>query len=153
MEVVNFFLMVDKDVSRSVNISLYESQINKVEQFLNHNKKFKSVSAFFQELIDDFFRTDNRSIFKDFMIYLGYPVVLMSLMLYVAAATDSVNKILINKGFFYSDLTNLSNMFYIIGFLFLGITIASVYFLWSKVQSEYKVKQTRKIKRARRNRK
>lgn len=144
--------MVEEDRTTNVSISLYKSQIHKVEQFLRHTKKYKSLASFFQFLVDDYFKTSNKGLLKDFMIYLGYPIILMTLMLYVAKSTDDVNQLLINKGFFYSDLTYLSNMFFIIGFLFLGITMTCAYFWYSKYQSDYRSKKTRKVSRARRNR-
>jgi hypothetical protein len=125
---------MEENRAYGVTISLYNNQINQIRHHVKHSKKFKTEAAFFQSMVDEYFKKDKKKVIGTFLMYLGYPMVIMSLMLYVATSTDTINIKLMEKGFFFSDLTYLANTFFLIGFAFIGITLASFYVLWSKIR-------------------
>lgn len=121
--------MADKTVG--ISISLYKNQVSRVEKFLNQSKKFKSVASFFQYLVDDFF--NKKTGVKDFMLYLGYPMIFAGIMLYVAITTQNVNETLLRHNII-SDLFIYNQIYFVIGFAFIGIIIAGFALIWSKIK-------------------
>jgi len=123
--------MTDKTVG--VSITLYKSQIDKVEKYLSDTKKFKSVASFFQYLVDNFF--NKKTGMKDFAIFIGYPLIFTIVMLYVAVTTQSVNLLLLDANII-SDLLIYTQIYYLIGFVFLGLLFAGFIFIWHKARTK-----------------
>lgn len=121
--------MIDKVVG--TNIGLRQSQIKQIEEYLNNTKKYKSVASFFQHLVDNFFKQDKKTMAKDFMLYLGYPMIFTAVMLYVAATAQKVNETLL-KNMILSDMIIYGQVYFVIGFAWLGILIAGFVFLMYK---------------------
>lgn len=129
--------MADKkevDKTSSCNFSLYNSQIKQIEEYLNRTKKFRTVSSFFQHLVDNFFNKSKGSLIKNFMLYTGYPLVIVVIMLYVARSTQNIESALLTEGYFLSVLHDQSMIFLVIGFLWLGITAATTYAFMLKIR-------------------
>lgn len=116
------------DKTTGVSITLYKSQVEQVEKFLNNSKKYKSVASFFQHLVDNFFEKDKKARVKDFMLYMGYPMIFSAVMLYIAITSQKVNETLL-KNLIISDLILYSQIYLVIGFAWLGILIAGFVFL------------------------
>lgn len=129
--------MADKkevDKTSSCNFSLYNSQIKQIEKYLNRTKKFRTVSSFFQHLVDNFFNKSKGSLVKNFMLYTGYPLIIVVIMLYVARSTQNIESALLIEGYFLSILHDQSMIFLVIGFLWLGITAATTYAFMLKLR-------------------
>jgi len=129
--------MADKkevDKTSSCNFSLYNSQIKQIEEYLNRTKKFRSVSSFFQHLVNNFFNKNKGSLVKNFMFYTGYPLIIVVIMLYVARSTQNIESALLVEGYFLSILHDQSMIFLVIGFLWLGITAATTYAFMLKLR-------------------
>jgi len=131
--------MADKDRVVQVSIGLFKSQINKVETFLNKNKKYSSVSNFYQTLTDNFFNGEDnwKTKVKNFMAFIGWPLLLCTIMFIVARSTDNVSQELIRKEqLLIIELAELGNLFYLIGFACIGLMIFSVGILYIKMLKE-----------------
>lgn len=121
-----------EDRAIGVNISLLEKgHIRRVEKYLKQSKKFRSVSAFYQYLTDDFFKRKTGA--KDFMLFMGYPMIFAGIMLYVAITTQNVNEVLLQHNII-SDLFLYNQIYFVIGFAFIGIIVAGFVFIWSKAK-------------------
>lgn len=138
--------MVDRAVG--VNISLYQSQYNKVKKFAK-TKNFRSDAAAFQYILDDFFKKSRKKILKDFMVYAGYPVIFAGLMLYISLSTQKINELLVKNAVLSDVIANMlsdtgilydlmvqNQIFYIIGFAWIGIGIAGFAVFFSKYRSK-----------------
>ena len=121
--------MIDKAVA--LTVSVYQSQVDKVRTFVKHSTKFKTEASFFQYMIDDFF--NKKTGVKDFMLYLGYPMIFAGIMLYVAITTQNVNETLLRHDII-SDLFIYNQIYFVIGFAFIGIIIAGFALIWSKIK-------------------
>ena len=115
-----------------MNISLLKKRhVDRVEKFLKQSKKFRSVSAFYQYLTEEFFNKKTGA--KDFMLFMGYPMIFAGIMLYVAITTQNVNEVLLQHNI-VSDLFLYNQIYFVIGFAFIGIIIAGFVFIWSKAK-------------------
>jgi len=123
--------MVDKALS--VTVSLYKRQIAQIKQFVEKSKRFNTESAFMQMLVDNYF--GKRVTLKDVMLFIGYPLIFVGVMMYVANITDGINRDLLDEGFIVGELVFQNQIFYIIGFMFLGIAIAGGYYYVSKTRN------------------
>ena len=123
--------MVDKALS--VTISLYQSQIKRIKEFVKKSSRFNTESAFMQMLVDNYF--GKRVTMKDVMLFIGYPLIFVGVMMYVANITDNINRQLLDEGFIVGELIFQNQIFYIIGFMFLGIAIAGGYYYVSKTRN------------------
>lgn len=127
---------MNDDRALGVTISLYNSQINKIREHVKNSKKYKTEAAFFQHIVDDYFNREKKNIIKNFILYLIYPIVLSSLMLYVAITTDGINKLLAGQGYFVVELAYVANNFYLIGFGCLSLLFVSMYLLIYKLRGK-----------------
>lgn len=121
----------DKDRARSVTFSLYESQINNLVEYRKKHKRFKYEAALVQHIIDSFFTPNIK---REFLVYVGYPIIITALMLYVAISTQALNDILAKEGYLFNELLVQTNIYYVIGFMWLGILMASVYWFFNKMK-------------------
>jgi len=110
--------------------SLYPSHTEKISSYAKNNN-FRSDSAALQYIIDEFFKQKNK-IMGIFMLYIGYPLIIVSLMLFVYLMTHNVNEILIGKDFYFNELYILDQVFLIMGMGALGITIPLIYIFKKK---------------------
>jgi len=111
--------------SVNVTATLKQSQVDQIVEFQKkHKKRYPSNASAFQHIVDNFFKGGKR---KN-ITFLLYPFIIMILMLYAGISTVNLNSILIEQGLYFNELYIQQQIFYIIGFLFLSITIAS--FLW-----------------------
>lgn len=130
------FSMAERDRAVNVSVSLYLSQIEKIKKHVKHSKRFRREAEFFQFIVNDYFSRDTKKILKDFMAFIGYPIIIMTIMLYVSISTDNINKNLIGRGIYYNDLAMLANGFFIVGFAGLGLCIAGFYWFYTSVKGE-----------------
>jgi hypothetical protein len=125
--------MSPNDRAISVTFSLYENQhINRIKNEVKKNKKFKTEASLIQHMVDSYFNR-NKKILRN---YIFFPVIITGLMLYVALATQNLNNILIGEGYYFNELYIQMNIFYVIGFACLGITIAGFTWVYSKLKGE-----------------
>ena len=122
--------------SYNVSISLYESQINKIKNHVKKSNKFRTEASFFQHIVDEYFKKQQQSGVRTFLSYCGYPIIITAIMLYVAMSTIKLNQILVEQSFYFNDLYIQQNIYFIIGFLWLSITAASMWTYISKKKSE-----------------
>jgi len=73
-----------------LSISVDDTLINRIEYFLSKNKDYDGVSDLVQRLLRSFFETSSKEQFKFFMVYLGYPLIIMTILLKLAAVTHDV---------------------------------------------------------------
>ena len=123
------------DKALSVTLSLYNSQVKKIKKTVKKSNRFNSESALVQYIIDAHF--GKQVTFKDIMAYIGYPLIFVGVMLYVASSTQHINEKLLRAGLL-TDLLFQNQIFYIIGFMFLGITIAGAYLYVAKTRGAIK---------------
>ena len=127
--------MVD-DKTVNVSVSLYNSQVDKIKKYVKHSKRFNSHAALFQHMVNNFFETDKSSILKEFMVYTGYPVIIITIMLYVFITTESINMLLLDHGVYLNELLVQSRIFLVIGFAWIGLACALTYYFFSKHRSQ-----------------
>lgn len=114
-----------EDRAIGVSVSLYQSQINMIRKFTKKSNRFKSEASVIQQAVDDFFNQGKKTLAKNFMLFMGYPLIIMTTMWYVATSTISVNNILMEQGYYLNELFIQSQIFLIIGFAWLGIFTAT----------------------------
>lgn len=120
--------MVDKKVRVTFNI--FESQLNQIRNEVKHNKNHNSEAEAIRHIIHSYFTNRKQQI----MVYFGYPAVVVALMLYVAVTTQNLHTKLLDNGYFFNDLYAQSQIFYIIGFCWIGIAIAGYYWMYMKLK-------------------
>jgi len=74
------------DPAVGLNISIKKSQAEKVNLFLKYHKDL-TVSRFFQMRVDDFFNKDTKEYMRDMFLYLGYPAIIIGLLLVIYMIT------------------------------------------------------------------
>jgi len=123
------------DPAIRVSISIKESKRN---QILSHVKKhnYRSEAALWDEIINYFFNKDKKGVLKNFMVFMGYPLLIVGLMLYVSLTTQNANEILIKQGYYFNELYLANQVFYIIGFAFLGLTMPLTYLFFYKMKKK-----------------
>jgi len=96
------------------SISVSEELGKQLDYFLEKNKKdFSTDSSFFQSLLNEFFNRSNKHYLSKAMLYLGYPFIILTILLKVAIQTK--------------DIT-----YQYISMLILGFLLAGLYLLVSK---------------------
>ena len=111
----------------SVNISLYENQINKMEKLIKKSLRFRTPSALLQHMVDEYFKKVHGSKIRLFLSYCGYPLIIMATLLYIAMSTVRLNTILVRQGVYFEELYVQQQIYYILGFLWLSIFAASIW--------------------------
>jgi len=119
-----------KDRAEDAHLSLYTSDKLYVNELVKA-KRFKNPSDCIQFLIRNFKKNDGKIGLKNFMLFVGYPMIFAVVMLYVAITTQRVNESLL-KHLIISELIIYNQIYFIIGFAFLGIIIAGFVFILSK---------------------
>lgn len=118
--------MVDK-----FSLSIPNEYLNKVKN-LTEEKKFKSTAEGFQYILDTFFNKSKWDTAKTAMLIIGYPAIIMIIMLYIIRNTQDVNTILLENKIL-TDLLLHSQIYSVISFGFMGIMIAGfVFFLYAR---------------------
>jgi hypothetical protein len=117
----------EKGKAYNVSISLYENQINKIKKHVRKSNNFRTEAAFFQYMVDEYFKKVHGSRLRMFLSYAGYPIIITALMLYVAWVTSGLNSILVGKGFYFNELYIQQQIFFIIGFFWLSMSAASIW--------------------------
>lgn len=74
------------DPAVGLNISIRKSQAEKINLYLKHHKNL-TVSRFFQMRTDDFFNKGAKDFTRDFIMYLGYPVIIIFLLIAIYMLT------------------------------------------------------------------
>ena len=96
------------------SISLSDELGNQLDTFLKkHTSEYSTDSAFFQDLIENYLSPGNKHYLSLAMLYLGYPFIILTILLKVAAQTGDVT-------------------YHYISMLILGILLAGLYLLMSK---------------------
>jgi len=121
------------DKAEGSTVSFYQSHINKIDNLIKNSNKFKTRAAFLQFLVDEYF--NKKTGMKDFAIFIGYPLIFTIVMLYVAVTTQSVNLLLLDANII-SDLLIYTQIYYLIGFVFLGLLFAGFIFIWHKARTK-----------------
>ena len=117
-----------KDRAEDAHISLYVIRDKSYINQLIKNKRFKNPSDAIQFFIAYFKKHDGKMGVKDFMLYMGYPMIFTAFMLYIASTAQKVNETLL-ENLIISDLILYSQIYFVIGFAWLGILIAGFVFL------------------------
>ena len=122
--------------TEDIHITLYPEQINNVKLYAKYHN-IRSISQAYQQIIDDFFNHDDKSLRNDFILYLLTPLIFCILTTIVNISTFRVYTALLKQGLFYDELFMLSQAFMVISFLSIGVLIACVY-LFRKKYIEHK---------------
>ena len=72
---------------------------------------------------------------KEFMLFLGYPVIIMSILLYITSSMNNIEIILAKNELFLAELSYLNNVVTILGFAMLSITF-SLMVLWKTISNK-----------------
>jgi len=73
------------------SISLPDELGRRLNYFLNkHRKEYSTDSDFFREQVDRFLNPGNRHYLSIAMLYLGYPVIILTILLKAAIDTGSI---------------------------------------------------------------
>jgi hypothetical protein len=115
--------------TEKITVYVESEHVDGIKNLVETNK-FKSEGEAARYIFNEHFSKFKK--IKDIMVYIGYPILLSALMLYVAIATENVNKILIGKELFFAELTYLANTFHIIGFGIIGVLLLPGTYLYFK---------------------
>ncbi len=75
------------DKAVPLNVSIRETQAEKINLYLKHHKHL-TVSRFFQNLIDGFFNKSAKDFSRDFIMYICYPLIIISLLIVINVLTQ-----------------------------------------------------------------
>jgi len=96
------------------SISLPEALGNQLDVFLSkHKKEYTTDSSFFQELCDNYLNPGNKHYLSIAMLYLGYPFLILTILLKVAIDTGDI-------------------LYHYISMLILGLLLAGLYLFITK---------------------
>ena len=131
--------MAEEDTLETISATLFKSQITALEKILRHNKKrYGSASGLLRHAVDFFLNSRKLTKFdkiKEFMLFLGYPVIIMSILLYITRSMNNIEIILSKNELFLAELSYLNNIITILGFATLSITF-SLMVLWKTISNK-----------------
>lgn len=120
-----------RDKAIPVTFSIYESQIQKIKHLVR-KKFFKNEAQAIQGIINFYFEKSKYENIKNFMYFLGYPLIIMTFCLYIATVANSAGQVLRDKNLYLHELTLISTVSIVFGFAFLSLTMGAVYWNWVK---------------------
>jgi len=123
--------MTDKAVSKT--ISIYESDITRINNYARDTKKtFRSQAEVFRHIIDFFFNEHRRNSKKDVIIHFVYPLLFGGLATFGTVSTQNLINILVERNLYFQELHVLNGAFVVLGALSIGLFIANLYWLMRK---------------------
>lgn len=126
---------MSEDRARSLSISIFDSDLNRVNQFAKDNQKklkLRSNADVWRHIINFFFDQHRSDLKKDMVIHFVYPVAFGCLASFGTLSTEKLISILFEKGFYFRELHVLNGIFVVLGAFSIGLFIANLYWLVRK---------------------
>jgi len=120
------------DRTTNVSVSLYQSQIDKIKTHVKENKQFKSEASFFQHIIDNYFKKQEKQLRRDLFVYLVIPGLFWMFSFFAFYSTQGLEDILFHEGMYFNELHMLKLVFMVFTFLMISIFAVSIYLLKQK---------------------
>lgn len=124
--------MVESDRAISFSLSIYESDLEKANQFAKKHPNLRTQAEVFRCILQRFFKYKENEIKKDLIFYFVYPVIFGALISFYTLMTQRLINILSEKGLFFAELLDLNRISVIFGALVIGIIVAGIYVLRKK---------------------
>ena len=101
-----------------LSISLEDEKITRIDNFLHKNKDYDGYADLFDYMVEDFFTPKKKEYLTIGMLYLGYPFIILTILLKAAAQT---------KDIFYNYISALIT----------GLLLAGLYLFIRKQRGRY----------------
>jgi hypothetical protein len=96
-----------------LTISIDDVLLKRLDYFLSKNRSYEGYSDFYQRRTDEFLNPDSKYYISIAMLYLGYPFIILTILLIAAADTHNV-------------------LYHYISSLIIGILLAGLYLMARK---------------------
>jgi metal-responsive CopG/Arc/MetJ family transcriptional regulator len=121
---------------QQVSTSIDERLVTKIQHAAKAKEYKGNATAVIEDALEYFFSSNKKDKTKDVLIHIIYPGIITTLLLFIANATDGINKKMITTGEINLELVNLGNTFFLIGFTSLGIMLPLLYLFITKYKEK-----------------